>query len=271
MGNSDFIIDWIDKLYLESNELEFVSDDIRYDFFGLYRDISLVYYRNFQLVELSILINQGKIDLKDIKFNKHINSIQTLIKIENSYKSHFNSLNRHLIVEAWSIFEICLNTFCKSVLTETENQKLLSTGYNDIKKILGKTNIDDKVENDLKEKYVSKNLTHIAITRKTDAIFKKVKGYSRNIEEDKKFLLFFGRLRNSMHSNYIYYGKSFKYKFGHSEFIFKDGEIIKWSDPFKETPKLYFYLIGNLKNIWKAVILSISHEEIIYYPDLKQE
>ena len=64
--------------------------------------------------------------------------------------------------------------------------------------------------------------------------------------------------------------KDFNFEFGHATFKFVDGKQIVWHDPFKETPKLYFYLMGNLKNIWKAVVIAIPYNEKINYPDTEQ-
>jgi hypothetical protein len=88
---------------------------------------------------------------------------------------------------------------------------------------------------------------------------------------DKDFLLFLGKWRNTMHTNYIYYGKDYEYKFGHAHFKFENGKIVKWYDPFEPSPRLYFYLIGNLKDIWAVLIRSIKYDKIIEYPDPEQD
>ena len=117
-------------------------------------------------------------------------------------------------------------------------------------------------------------MTHISVNKKTDFLFKKVVGYSRIINEDKEFLLFLGRFRNTMHTNFIYYGNDYSYKFGNADFQFENGKMVKWYDPFNDnfvvSPKLYFALMNELKKIWKALILSIPHKNIIQYPDNAQ-
>jgi hypothetical protein len=271
MRNSDFIIDWINNLKKDINESNFKDDDIRKDFLGLLNDIAYCYYRPYLLIEISTLIHQKRINLDDFKNNKHIDAVRALIKNKTSYKSHFNSLNRQLIVDSWSAFELSTTTFCEKICDENELNKLLNTNYNEILKVLKKTKIEESESKKLIEKYVVANLTHIPIVRKTDFLFNKVKGYDRYIEKDKKFLIFYGKLRNCMHSNYIYYGKKFEYDFGNAKFIFENGELVKWYDPFNETPKLYFYLMGNLKDIWKSIINSIDYNQIIYYPNLEQQ
>ncbi|WP_425628800.1 hypothetical protein [Cellulophaga lytica] len=268
MKNSDFIIKWVDKLKTEMNELPFVEDDIRMDFFGMINDIAYCYYRPYLLYEISNLTNDNKLDFGSLKDNKHIKAIEALSKNSVSKKSHFNSLNRNLILDAWSTFEISVNTFCQGVCDEGEIDKLLSHKFSDLKKIIPRDKLTESELSEIKPKLKTKHLTHVPIIRKTDALFKKAKGYSRNIEDDKKFLSFFGRLRNTMHSNFIYYGNSFEYDFGNAKFKFDNEEIVKWYDPFEPTPKLYFYLVGNLKDIWKALISSIKFDGMIYYPNL---
>jgi hypothetical protein len=271
MKNSDFIIEWVENLKSEMNRLPFIEDDIRKDFYGLINDIAYCYYRPYLLYEVSTLTNQQKLDFGALGENKHIKAIKALTKNSTSAKSHFNSLNRNFILDAWSTFEICVNTFCQGICSEVEIEKLLNHKYSEIKKILPKNKLTDSELNELKIKLMTKHLTHVPIVRKTDILFKKAIGYSRNIEDDKKFLLFFGGLRNTMHSNFIHYGNSFEYAFGNAKFIFNNGELVKWYDPFEPTPKLYFYLVGNLKEIWKALIDAIKFDEIIYYPNLEQE
>ncbi|OYX81665.1 MAG: hypothetical protein B7Y83_16980 [Flavobacteriales bacterium 32-34-25] len=118
-------------------------------------------------------------------------------------------------------------------------------------------------------------MTHISVNKKTDFLFKKVVGYSRTINEDKEFLLFLGKFRNTMHTNFIYYGNDYNFKFGNAYFQFENGKMVKWYDPFNDnfvaSPKLYFALMSELKKIWKALILSIPHKNIIQYPDNAQE
>lgn len=271
MKNSDFIIEWVKDLKQEMQQLQFKEDDVRLDFFGLINDSAYCYYRSYLLFEISALTNQQKLDFGPLKNNEHIKAIEALSKKSMSNVSHFNSLNRNLILDVWSTFEICINTFCDGIIDKKEKEKLLDWKYRDIIKSLPKNKFTDLQLEKLKSKLQTKHLTHVPIVRKTDFIFKQVVGYSRNIEEDKEFLSFFGQLRNTMHSNYIYYGKSFEYSFGNAKFKFEDGKTVKWYDPFNPTPKLYFYLMGNLKNIWKALIISIKFDSVIYYPDLDQE
>lgn len=44
------------------NEIPFVEDDIRKDFFGMLTDTAYCYYRSYLLYEVSELTNCGKLD-----------------------------------------------------------------------------------------------------------------------------------------------------------------------------------------------------------------
>lgn len=270
MKSSDFISDWIKNLRLEAGSLTLQEDDVRLSFFALINDIAHCYYRNYLLVEISTLINQKKIRYDSIKDNKHLKIIEALIKNERSYASHFNSMNRQLLVDSWSTFELCLNTFSEAILDKQAINKLLNSRFRDIINKEIKDTLSDEIIEKFRMTLAYDNLTHVSITRKIDAIFKMTKGYRRDVKNDKAFLLFYLKFRNSMHGNYIYRGNDFRYEFGDAKFEFADGKQIIWNDPFHGTPELFFYLMGNLASIWKEIISANPFEGGIDYPDLDQ-
>lgn len=55
------------------------------------------------------------------------------------------------------------------------------------------TNMHPSDVSNLLQSTTKHHTTHVPIVRKTDFLFSKTKGYSRNIIEDKKFLVFFGK------------------------------------------------------------------------------
>ncbi len=152
MKNSDFIIEWVEKLKSEMDGLPFIEDDIRKDFYGLINDAAYCYYRPYLLYEISTLTNKKKLDFGILKENMHVKAIEALTKNSTSAKSHFYSLNRNFILDAWSTFEICVNTFCEGVCNEKEIEKLLSHKYSDIIKLLPKGRLNDDELNSLKIK-----------------------------------------------------------------------------------------------------------------------
>jgi len=273
MNDIDFILKWTEDLKAEIVELQFEMDDIRSDFFRLAYSSSYQYYKGYISYNLSLFIRQGKIAFNDniSSFSVHISRLAQVSQEPLLTQSHTNALNRNLIIDLWSVFELCVTPFCNALCEGIELEKLLNYNYTEIIKFLKKSALDETDRQKLKNHLVKENLVHVPITRKTDFLFNKTVNYYGDIKKDKEFLIFFGKLRNTMHTNFIYYGKDYEYKFGDAHFIFKSGKLVKWVDPFEPSPKLYFYLVGRLKEIWKTLITSIKHDGIIFYPDLDQE
>lgn len=273
MEEIEFILKWTEDLKAEISTLQFEKDDIRNDFFGLIYSTAYQYYKGYISYNLSLFIRQGKIAFNDniSSFKVHIDRLAQVSQKPTLAQSHTNSLNRNLQIDSWSVFELCVTPFCYALCENHELEKLLNYSYTEVINCLKKSDLDESDSEKLKRHLIKENLVHVPITRKTDFLFNKAVNYYGDIKKDKEFLIFLGKLRNTMHTNFIYYGKDYEYKFGHAHFVFKNGKLVKWLDPFEPSPKLYFYLVGRLKEIWKNLITSIKHDEIIFYPDLDQE
>lgn len=282
MNETDFILKWTEDLKSEISTLNFQENDMRKDFFGLLHDVSFCYYLGYISYNISKFINQGQVEIKEKVSNYQVH-IDRLAEISNHpllSAGHFNSLNRNLIIDSWSAFELCITTFSSALCEPLELEKLLSHQYSEIIRILRHTNISENELKKLKKHLIKEHMTHVPINRKIDLLFIKAENYYRDKKKDKEFLLFYGKLRNTMHTNFIYYGNYYEYKFGNAHFKFENGKLVKWIDPFRpkigslppyvESPKLYFYLLGELKEIWKTLITSTKFEDVIYYPDPEQ-
>lgn len=263
MEETDMMLKWCDDLKEEIGKLPFHEDDIRVGFFGSLHDVGYSYYRGFVLFDLSDCINDGKVMFDGSVDGKHFIRTTELSQIEILSDSYYHSLNRNLLISSWSNFEFCVNTFCKAVTNPSEKDALLAYQYNNIKKMLKKTSIDPEEEKQLKETLIAKDFAHVPIVRKTDCLFKKANGYSRVPNDDKEFLLFMGKFRNTIHSNFIYSGKDYEYTFQGVQFVFKNNEKVKWSS---SDPKIYFQMMTLLKEIWTELINNIEHKEIIFCP-----
>jgi len=272
MEDVDFLLNWTEDLKKEIKDLKFERDDIRKDFFKLFYDSTYSYYLGYVSYALSSSIIKGNVAFKEnlSSFKVHLDRLIEISQLPVLTKSYKNSLNRNLNIETWSIFELCVTTFCGALCDADELNKLLSYNFNDTQKILKESTIDDANLEKLKQKLIVEHLTHVPIQRKVDFLFKKAPNYYRDSKKDREFLVFYGKLRNTIHSNYIYHGKNYEYKFGEAHFLFDKEKLVKWTDPFAPSPKLYIYLSTQLKEIWKTLALSIKHEEKIEYPDLDQ-
>ncbi|MCE3279686.1 MAG: hypothetical protein K0S44_1877 [Bacteroidetes bacterium] len=269
MENADKMLKWSEELKAEMKDLPFDKDDIRFDFFGLLYDIGYSYYLGHMLLDITYFIQNGKVmfneSLSDYK--KHIDRAVEISKSQLMNQSYYNSLNRNFLIGTWSNFELCVTTFCEAVTSTEEKSHILEHQLNDVLKTLKRTEInpDDLIR--LKTLLKKDHLTHVPIVRKTDLLFKKAQGYSRNVEEDKEFLKFLGKFRNTFHTNFIYYGKDYEYRYeDKAVFHFADNEVVVWNDKYNGRPELYFDIKTTIKEIWKALILSIDHKELIPYP-----
>lgn len=272
MRNIDFISQWLNNLKAEIETLPFQENDVRKDFFGMLFSCVNVFYLGYMQFDFSDFIKNGIITFDNSKtdYDIHKNRLSEIYKHPYLRDEYNNFLNRSLFIDVWSNFELCVTTLCKALSNVEETDKLLNYQYYDLIKIFKNSQISEEDKEKLKKNFFKENFTHIPVIRKTDFLFKKAKNYSRIIKEDKEFLVFWGKLRNTMHTNFIYYGKNYEYRFGHARFVFENGKEVKWEDPFEPSPKLFLYMITQLKEVWKALINSIDYEDIILYPDIEQ-
>lgn len=258
-----------DKLKVKIEKAPFNENDIRKDFLGLIWDILHNYYKGYCLLLISDLINTNKIALdKSIYDHKpHFDKVCELTKVDILKQGQINYLNRGLLIDVWSTFELCVTTFTNGIVNDDEKEKLLSFEYNNILKHLKNTFLN-KTDNETLSKSLRKtHLTHVPIVRKIDLLFKKTVEYSREIEEDKKFLAFLGKLRNTMHTNFIYYGKDYTYTFNDTSFLFVNEKVVEW-DAYDN---LWLDLVDTLISIWLEIIRTIKHDNVILYPDLNSD
>lgn len=266
----NFMLNWTEELKNEIAELPYQKDDIRADYFKTNYTNTYHYYIDYILFFKSELLKDSLISLQeDFKdFNVHLHRLSEITISEYLKQGHFNVINQRVFVMAWSLFELAISTFYTVVVNEEELQKQYHETYNDVLRCI---DIKDGKEEKLKKLLIKKSIHQIPIVRKYNYLLKS-KQYSRNVEEDKEFLKFFGTLRNTMHSNFIFYGKDFDFKFLDSEFLFENGKEVRWSDPYETgvvpSTILYFKLIGYLNSIVKEIFISNPHHYLIPYPDL---
>ncbi len=269
MKEVDKMLLWSEDLKKEIEGLPFHEDDIRNSFFGLLYDIGCNYYRGYMLFDLMNLISSGEISFSEATYGykNHIDKGIEVANIQLIYQSYYNSLNRNFLVSTWSNFELCVTTLTEAIATEEEKLHLLEFQFSETIRNLKKSEIHPEDLINLKDTLKKDHLTHVPIVRKTDLLFKKANNYSRNISEDKRFLIFLGKFRNTIHTNFIYYGKDYEYTFNNKVlFKFKNKELVKWDDVYFGSPELYFDIKTTIKEIWKSLVMAIDHQDIILYP-----
>lgn len=268
MDNLDSILEWTKSLKQEIQNVNFPDDDIRKDYLRMTYDVAYCYYEGYSLFKIFGIINEhgAAFHSNILPYEKHFQRLREMATEQVLQQSYINSLNRNLLIGAWSTFEFCVTVLCEGILDEQGIEKLLQYEYRDISKTIG-NQLDEGVLDKLIAKKIKHHLTHVPIVMKTDQLFKRAKkGYGRDIDDDKAFLVFLGRLRNSHHSNFVYYGNKYEFTFGNAHYRFHNGKSVGVDDPFAPSLKLNFHLISNLKNIWKELVRSIHHPEPIINP-----
>lgn len=271
----DFMKKWNGELLQLSNKIPFDKGDIRSDYFKTSYTNTNHFYLSYMNMVISKLFHSGKVQKvhSDFElFEDHLEKIINLSTYPSYLRTHFNTLNQRIFIIAWSLFELAIATFYEAVVEDTELKKQKEENFNELLKLV---TINNGKEDKIKKMFIKQSLHEIPIVRKYNYLLKKANGYSRNLKADRTFLEFFGKLRNTMHSNFIYYGKYFEYNFGDAHFVFKNKEIVRWTDPFdtKQVPsvELYYHLIGNLNMIALEIFKCNPTEVFIPYPDQTAE
>lgn len=269
----NFMQKWIDDLKITIAKLEFEEEDIRKDYFYTsHTNVNHYYLAYMNIVNSFMIKNKHYVIDKSLerKFGSHLDRLSNLSRDQTHCDAHFNTINQRVFVMAWSLFELSISTFYKAIVDDKELERQNNELY---KNVLKNATIKEGAEEKLKKLLLKTSLHEIPIGRKYNYLFKIVRGYSRNIKKDKEFLIFFGKMRNTIHSNFIYYGSDFTYRFGDAEFLFKNEKQVTWSDPFRDgklipSVELYFHLIGQLNEIVHALFKYIKFDSKIPYPDL---
>ncbi|WP_370409025.1 hypothetical protein [Tenacibaculum dicentrarchi] len=208
-------------------------------------------------------------------------SYQDILRVQNVEKylerhriNHCNISNSSLIVNTWSEFELFISTFSEIVLPQENIDKILNRNYLDLSKKLNnelKENLEGYEFQELKsiERLKIKNYHLVPSMNKIESMMKQIKNTYPNKEEyliDKDFLNNYGRLRNCIHSNYVYHGNQrIEYNHNNINYVFEPGEIITI------LPDLKTIYIDNsiaLRKICLRIINNIEHKELIKDPSL---
>ncbi len=239
---------------------KFGSDDIRTSYLdGYFEILKNYFFAYFHIIEKGTL-------------NKYQELYQSFDISWDDLSPHIQNqkqgLNSNLIINCWSDFELFISLFCYSVLPKNKINKLLDLDYTKVKNII--TEYDISKETELKLKKFKKNhLSHVPNNNKYGAILKMINPYpsERNKSYDIDFLDFFSRLRNCMHSNFIYYGANEK------EFTFQGEKFrLKFGKPISQIPSSAitpFELTLFLKEIFQLMVDNINYDGITYDPSIE--
>lgn len=250
-----------------TEELSYEQNDIRVDFFRYINSILDRYFKGFCYIEVlneiyeKRAINPDKLVTKEQFFHILENNVDNMKRI-----AYFSDLTRSLLIDSWSVFEMSITTILETILTHEELNKILRKDYDKINTILSKSGLGNKdittIDKLLVDNQINKeHLTHLSVNRKFEKLFKIINieyNNRRNIIRDKEFLKFFGKYRNGMHLNFIYFGKDYEFNFRNQTFVFTNAKPIK--TPIKP---IELDLIVELVNIFKAIISCLDNNLVI--------
>jgi hypothetical protein len=245
---------------IDTYHKSFGSDDIRSSFVDGYFQILRTYYLAYYHIDSEDIL---------IRYSEIYPKVE--IKRENlaiHFQNQKNLLNSFLIINCWSNFELFITLFSLAILDDNQIDKLLKVDYDRIKKILGKLEIEETVDEKLK-KLIKNHIAHAPIIYKYGKLFKLIDNYpsKRDKPTDREFLDFFGKLRNCIHSNYIFYGNStYSYTYDGEVFTLEPGKLIL-HEPSNEDS--IFKLVKNLTEIGKVIIEGIAYDKEIYDPSVE--
>ena len=113
----------------------------------------------------------------------------------------------------------------------------------------------------LKKEYIA----HSSIPRKYNALLKITKNDYLKAQKktDREFLIFFGKLRNCIHSNYIYFGRRYLYTFDDVRFTFSNNKTILTEPARQET---IFEIFKRLNQVVERIIKNIEFDDLIDDP-----
>ncbi len=257
------IVNELQKLIPQINGYyeRFGKSDVRASFLDGHFQIIRTYYCSYYHLESDDIL----LKYREIYPDKEINHDT----IDMSIQGHKNLLNSFLILNSWSNFELGITLMANSILDERKRVGLLSIDYARIMKIFSKIliriDLSETIRNKL-SKFNKFHLSHVPMTNKYGNLLKLISNYpdGRSKKLDRKFLEFYGRLRNCVHSNYIYYGRnSFEYRFEDVLFRFTNGELLS-QDPIEEDT--IFNMSSQLKDIFTIFAENIDYPHEIHDP-----
>lgn len=137
--------------------------------------------------------------------------------------------------------------------------------FKKVVKILSWYDLSDEELLKLRGCLAEKHLTHLPVTRKYEKLYSLYKShYKGNWNEDYELLVFFGKYRNSMHTNYIYHGGDKQYDILGIRYNFVNGHAIV---PNRQLHVADMVDLGvKLKDTVMRLFNSIQYPGLLKYP-----
>lgn len=263
--NLEELLKYTDSFKQEIIQLPLHSDDVRKSFFGLVYSGIYDYYIGKSSYRLCEYIGSGKVKFDEdvYHFREHAHRLYEIQHIALLADGYYGNLNRQITYTVWTSFETTLSLIFNNIATEEDKVEIVKNLNSKIVKTISSLpSIQESIIIDTLIK-----TSFIPLIRKFNFIVKRIPAaYSGDIREDREFLNFANKMRNCLiHSNGVYYGKDYYYKFKEAEFRFKNGEIFEQRGA--QSQDVFLDIAIKLKEIFKSLMCCISDIKFIKYPN----
>jgi hypothetical protein len=263
--NLDTLLEYTEKIKEEISELELHSDDVRHSFFGLYYSSIYDFYIGKTSYRLAEFIGKGDVKFTEqvYPFNIHAQRLFEIQDLELLSRGYHGNLNRNIILGVWTSFELSISLLFEHLVTKSDLELIIDKLNSKLIKAI--KNLDDKEKNIIIDSI--RKSAFIPLMRKFNFLVKRNPNcYAGNLKEDREFLNFAVKLRNCMiHSNGIYHGKDYYYKFDQEEFKFTNKQMFEQKGP--NNRDVYLDIAIHIKTIFKNLLNCVNDIEHIEYPD----
>lgn len=261
-------LDAISSIEAHAEELTCPKVDVRRAFFLKVVECLDAFFFAHLAAALANVIGAGQLRLQvqpSCDRPEHFEKILCLDR--QPWKANFMaSVNRHLLIDSWAVFEACIADIGYAVLDKAVLENLELEKFKEVDKIITQAGIavDAGVNERLKRKL---RMAHIPIPLLFSAIIKNGGGsYTRDRKKDMEFLCLYGRLRNSMHANFVYCGQDIEVVWRNVAFRFENGRFSWFSCREDEFPGLLIDMVEELTRIFDAMVGIVEHDELIQDP-----
>ncbi|MEM7087155.1 MAG: hypothetical protein AAF489_13290 [Bacteroidota bacterium] len=263
--NLDKLLEYTENIKEEIGELKLHSDDVRHSFFGLYYSSIYDYYIGKVSYVLAEFIGNGDVQFKEslYPFKNHVLRLFEIQDLELLSRGYHGNLNRNVIFGVWTSFELSVSLLFEHYVTQDDLEKIIDNINSRLIKAI--EHLEEKEKSIITDSL--RKSAFIPLVRKFNFIVKRFSNcYMGNLKEDREFLNFAVKLRNCMiHSNGIYHGKSYYYKFGEEEFKFTDKQMFEQRGP--NNRDVYLDIAIRIKSIFKNLMNCTKDIEYIEYPN----
>jgi hypothetical protein len=171
------------------------------------------------------------------------------------------SINRLLIIDAWSVFESNLYDVIREYLNQETIVYLCKQGVREYMSLVKRSEVVGLDLAKIDKKRTVNEVSKLPIPYLLTEVFKLCENYQGDYKEDIKFLENLGRWRNMMHNSFVNYGTELDFSVGRFRyFVPRNGSITLLDSDGNQVSHISGFplLIDRLIEIWENFSLSIK-------------